>query len=162
MEYNFPFPLDLESTLSCTLSYMDTTSLTIQEAAEKTGLTVHTLRYYERIGLLLPIERAANGHRRYSQQDINLIQTLNCWRRTGMPLVDIQQYVALIQEGDTTAAERRAMLEAHRQSVVRQMEELQDTLDLIDYKIQHYTDLEQKTEHQVAQKIGHVKEKVLA
>ena len=131
---------------------MDTTqpSLTIQEAAEKTGLTVHTLRYYERIGLLMPIGRAANGHRRYSQQDISLIRTLNLWRQTGMPLVDLQRYVKLIQEGDATAGERRALLEAHRKTVVSQIEELQATLQLIDFKIQNYTDIEQKQEKVLA------------
>ena len=121
-------------------------SLTIQEAAEETGLTVHTLRYYERIGLLMPIGRAANGHRRYSQQDINLIRTLNRWRQTGMPLIDIQYYVKLIQEGDSTAGKRRQLLEAHRQTVANQIEELQATLQLIDFKIQNYTDIEQKQE----------------
>ncbi len=127
---------------------MDTiqTSLTIQEAAEKTGLTVHTLRYYERIGLLMPVGRAANGHRRYSQQDISLIRTLNRWRQTGMSLVDVQHYVRLVQAGDGTAGERRALLEAHRQTVVSQIEELQTTLQLIDFKIQNYTDIEQKQE----------------
>src|SRR5258708_15102496 len=98
------------------------TGLTIQEAAESTGLTVHTLRYYERIGLLMPIGRAANGHRRYSQQDISLIRTLNRWRQTGMSLVDIQQYVKLIQEGDATAGEHRALLGWHRQKMVRPIE----------------------------------------
>ncbi len=63
-----------------------------------------------------------------------------------MSLVDIQQYVKLIQEGDATAGERRALLEAHRQNVVRQIEELQATLQLIDFKIQNYTDIEQKQE----------------
>jgi DNA-binding transcriptional MerR regulator len=127
---------------------MDTkhTSYTIQEAAEKTGLTVHTLRYYERIGLLQPIGRAGNGHRRYSQQDITLIQTLNRWRQTGMPLDEVQRYVKMIQQGDTTAGERRALLEAHRQTVVKQIEELQATLSLIDYKIQNYTDIEKQQE----------------
>jgi|SRR5579859_1228165 len=120
------------------------TAFTIQEAAEKTGLTDHTLRYYERIGLLMPIGRAANGHRRYSQQDINLIVTLSCWLKTGMPLADIQCYVKMVQEGDVTAGKRRALLEAHRQSVVRQLEELQATLQLIDYKIQNYSAIEQK------------------
>ena len=126
------------------------TSFTIQEAAEKTGLTVHTLRYYERIGVLMPIGRAANGHRRYSQQDINLIQTLTCWLQTGMPLDDIQHYVKLVQAGDSTAGERRALLEAHRQTVVKQMEELQATLNLIDFKIQHYTEIEHKLEKVLA------------
>jgi DNA-binding transcriptional MerR regulator len=145
---NSAYPLDLESTQRCRLSNMDTlqVSLTIQEAAEVTHLSVHTLRYYERIGLLLPVGRAANGHRRYSQQDINLIKSLNKWRQTGMPLVDIQRYVKLIQEGETTAGERRAILEAHRKTVVSQIEELQATLELIDYKIQNYTDIEQRQE----------------
>lgn len=127
---------------------MNTTqeSLTIQEAAEKTGLTVHTLRYYERIGLLMPVGRAANGHRRFSQQDINLIRTLNRWRQTGMSLTDIQRYVKLVQVGDSTAGERRALLEAHRQAVVSQIEELQATLILIDYKIQNYSEIEQQRE----------------
>lgn len=120
--------------------------LTIQEAAEETGLTVHTLRYYERIGLLMPVGRAANGHRRYSQRDINLIRTLNRWRQTGMPLADVQYYVKLVQEGDSTAGERRALLEAHRQTVVSQIEELEATLRLIDYKIQNYTDIQHQQE----------------
>lgn len=122
------------------------TNLTIQEAAEVTGLTVHTLRYYERIGLLMPVGRASNGHRRYSQQEITLIKTLNKWRQTGMPLVDIQYYVKLIQEGDTTATQRRELLEAHRQTVVDQIEELEATLRLIDYKIQNYSDIEKQQE----------------
>jgi DNA-binding transcriptional MerR regulator len=120
--------------------------LTIHEAAEVTDLSVHTLRYYERIGLLMPIGRAANGHRRYSQQDINLIKSLNRWRQTGMPLSDLQRYVRLVQDGESTAGERRAILEAHRETVVSQIEELQATLELIDYKIQNYTDLEKKQE----------------
>jgi DNA-binding transcriptional MerR regulator len=130
---------------------MDTTQppLTIQEAAEKTGLTVHTLRYYERIGLLMPIGRAANGHRRYSQQDLNLIRTLNRWRQTKMPLVTVQYYVKLVQEGDSTAGERRALLEAHRKTVVDQIEELQATLELIDYKIQNYTDIQKQQQEKV-------------
>ena len=121
-------------------------SLTIQEAADVTGLSVHTLRYYERIGLLHPVGRATNGHRRYSEQDLTLIRTLNLWRMTGMPLADIQRYVKLVQAGEITAAERRAILEAHRKTVVSQMEELQNTLALIDYKIQNYTDIENKQE----------------
>jgi DNA-binding transcriptional MerR regulator len=127
---------------------MDTTQIffTIQEAAEKTGLTVHTLRYYERIGLLMPIGRAANGHRRYSQQDIMFIRTLYCWLQTGIPLDDIQLYVKLLQQGDETVAERRVLLENHRQTVVSQIDQLQATLQLIDYKIQNYAAIEHKHE----------------
>lgn len=120
--------------------------LTIQEAAAATELSVHTLRYYERIGLLLPVGRAANGHRRYSQHDISLIKSLNKWRQTGMPLNDLQRYVRLLQEGDASAGERRQILEAHRKTVVNQLEELQATLTLIDYKIETYSTIEQKKE----------------
>ena len=145
-------PLDFESTRRCRLSNMDTSQiqLTIQEAAEVTDLSVHTLRYYERIGLLMPVGRAANGHRRYSQQDIGLIKSLNKWRKTGMPLSDLQRYVRLILEGESTAGERRQILEAHRETIVSQIEELQATLELIDYKIQNYTDIEQKQEKVLA------------
>lgn len=119
-------------------------TFTIQEAAEQTGLTVHTLRYYERIGLVMPVGRAANGHRRYSREDIIFISTLYCWLQTGMPLVDIQRYVKLMQAGDATSGERRALLEAHRQTVVSQIDELQATLQLIDFKIQRYAEIEQQ------------------
>jgi len=85
------------------------TALTIQAAAEQTGLTVHTLRYYERIGLFL-----------------------------------------LLPAGDATAGERRALLEAHRQKVIGQIGELQAALDLLDYKVQHYVDIEQKMEKVLA------------
>ena len=61
-------------------------TLTIQQASQLTGLTVHTLRYYERIALLSPVERAANGHRRYGKQDVDRITLLNYLRLTGMPL----------------------------------------------------------------------------
>lgn len=121
-------------------------SYTIQEAAAQTGLTVHTLRYYERIGVLMPVERAENGHRRYSQQDIHLIQTLTCWLQTGMNLADIQRYVRWVQAGDTTASKRRLLLEAHRQTVVKQIEELQAALQLIDFKMNHYAELERQQE----------------
>jgi DNA-binding transcriptional MerR regulator len=145
-------PLDLESTRRCRLCNMNTSQelLTIQEAAEVTDLSVHTLRYYERIGLLMPVGRAANGHRRYSQHDIGIINLLNKWRLTGMPLNDIQQYVRLMQEGESTASERRALLEAHRATVVSQIEQLQATLKLIDYKIQNYSDIEKRQEKTLA------------
>lgn len=127
---------------------MDTTHapFTIQEAAVQTGLTVHTLRYYERIGLLMPVGRAENGHRRYSQQDIIIIQMLHCWLLTGMPLDDIRCFIKLSLQGDSTVGERRTLLEAHREKVAQQMEELQATLQLIDFKIHHYKEIEHKQE----------------
>ena len=118
------------------------TDLTIQQVAALTQLSEHTLRYYERIGLLDPVSRASSGHRRYSAQDIAWIEFLNRLRTTGMPICKMQQFAALRRQGDLTMAERRMLLEAHRQEVQAQIDELQANLCEIEQKIQHYKTLE--------------------
>ena len=117
--------------------------LTIQQVATATGLSVHTLRYYERCDLIAPIHRARNGHRRYSEQDIRWIHFLTKLRMTGMPLRQIQEYATLLRQRPDAVQERRALLEAHRQTVVTQLQALQENLAVIDWKIQHYKDIEQ-------------------
>lgn len=119
-------------------------ALTIQQVAEATGLSVHTLRYYERCALIAPVQRANNGHRRYSAQDIRWIQFLTKLRMTGMPLRQIQQYATLLRQQPDAVQERRAILEAHRQTVLEHLQQLQENLAVIDWKIQHYKDIEQK------------------
>lgn len=116
---------------------------TIQQVAEQTGLTSYTLRYYEDIGLLDPIARAANGHRRYSEADLNRIMMLMRLRKTNMSLDDMKYFIGLYREGSATAAERRKMLEAHRQVITEQIEELCEIQRFIDYKIGLYTEEEQ-------------------
>ncbi|MGF1571198.1 MAG: MerR family transcriptional regulator [Nodosilinea sp.] len=117
--------------------------LTIQQVAAATGLSVHTLRYYERCGLIAAIDRATSGHRRYSADDIRWIEFLTKLRRTGMPIRQMQRYAVLVrQHPDTAFGERRQMLEAHRQTVLAQIQQLQDNLAVIDWKIQHYSELE--------------------
>jgi DNA-binding transcriptional MerR regulator len=108
--------------------------LTIQQASELTGLTAHTLRYYERIDLLA-VERAPNGHRRYDQQDIERLLFLNYLRLTGMPLEQMKQYAALHAQDEAGILERVRMLQAHRAEVARQVEALQMMLGVIDYKL---------------------------
>ncbi|MEO1402841.1 MAG: MerR family transcriptional regulator [Cyanobacteria bacterium J06635_1] len=119
-------------------------TLTIQQVAKATGLSVHTLRYYERCDLIAPIHRARNGHRRYSAQDINWIKFLTKLRLTGMPIRQMQQYATLLREQPDAVQERRALLEAHRQTVLDHLQQLQENLAVIDWKIQHYKELEQK------------------
>ncbi|MEM6285091.1 MAG: MerR family transcriptional regulator [Chloroflexota bacterium] len=114
------------------------TGYTIAQASQKTGLSTYTLRYYEDIGLLEPVERAANGHRRYSDDDLGRVSFLLKLRDTGMSLEDMQQFVQLYREGDESAALRHAMLSEHRQRVQARMEALQETLDYIDYKLAMY------------------------
>ena len=118
--------------------------LSIQQVAEATGLNVHTLRYYERCELIEPIRRARNGHRRYSAQDIRWIQFLTKLRMTGMPIRQIQQYAMLLRQQPDAVQKRRALLEAHRQTVVDHLQQLQENLAVIDWKIQHYKEIEQK------------------
>ena len=125
---------------------------TIQQVAGQTGLTSYTLRYYEDIGLLEPIARAANGHRRYSEADIGRIMMLMKLRKTNMSLDDMKYFVNLYREGSETAAERRELLEAHRQVVEAQIEELCEIRKFIDYKIGLYTEEEKANyeQHEVS------------
>jgi DNA-binding transcriptional MerR regulator len=120
------------------------TQLTIQSMAERCGLTAHTLRYYERVGLIQPIHRAENGHRRYSAEDEAWIGFLNRLRATGMPIRKMQRYAELRLKGDSTAAERRQILEEHRSSIEEKIHALQDCHALLSYKIVNYHEIEEK------------------
>lgn len=108
------------------------------EFSKRTGLPISTLHYYEQIGLLGPVTRAANGHRRYSAADLRRVDFLKRVRATGMSIREMQAYVRLFHEGDSTAARRCQMLETHREAVLMQMHELQETLALLERKIAAY------------------------
>jgi DNA-binding transcriptional MerR regulator len=114
------------------------TELTIAEAAAKAGVSVHTLRYYERAGLLTPIERNGSGHRRFSAEDVEWVVVCTKLRATGMPIRRIREYAELVREGEGNEAERLALLEAHREEVRRRLREVRRNLELIDYKIDLY------------------------
>jgi DNA-binding transcriptional MerR regulator len=113
-------------------------TLTIQQAAERTGLTVHTLRYYERAGLVPSVERAASGHRRYSDENLAWIEFVKCLRSTGMPICEVQRYVRLEKDDDEGAAERLAIMEAHRNRLRSRIEELSGFLERIEGKVERY------------------------
>jgi DNA-binding transcriptional MerR regulator len=115
------------------------TSLTIAQAAEQTGLTAHTLRYYERDGLMLvSVDRSSSGHRRYTDRDLTWIQMITRLRSTGMPMRDVRRYAALVRAGDGNEAERLDLLKAHRERVERQLAEVTGHLRAIDHKIGIY------------------------
>ena len=111
---------------------------TIQEAAEVTGLTAHTLRYYERVGLIHPITREDNTRRCYSADDIGWIDFLTKLRATGMSIREMQKYAELQRQGDETLLERVEMLKALRDRVEKHIEELNEHLKLVHYKIEVY------------------------
>ncbi|SHK06170.1 transcriptional regulator, MerR family [Pseudonocardia thermophila] len=112
-------------------------TLTIAEMAERTGVSAHTLRYYERIGLL-EVARDASGHRVYTATDFARVLFLTRMRMTGMPIRDLKRYVALAAAGEETIPERRAMLLARRDAVKAQLTELQFALDTIEAKLTGY------------------------
>jgi len=115
--------------------------LSISEVAERTGLSVHTLRYYERAGLMLaPIHRASSSHRAYSAQDVTWIIFLTRLRSTSLPISKVREYAELARRGDDTTADRLELLQRHRIAVVAQLAEMQASLAAIDYKISLYSE----------------------
>jgi len=113
------------------------TTWTIGEAAEKCGLSQHTLRWYERIGLLPPIERGSDGRRRFSDRDLDWLSTMTKLRATGMPVRDMQRYAELVRSG-AGQAERLELLKRHREQVRRAIAAQRECLKLLDAKITHY------------------------
>ena len=117
---------------------MSNAGYTIQEAAKRTGASVHTLRYYERIGLLGHVKRALNGHRRYTNGDLGWIRFLALLRNAGMSIQQMRTFVELERGGDETLKERCEMLEEHRQSLHRNIEDLTKHLQALQEKIEYY------------------------
>jgi DNA-binding transcriptional MerR regulator len=114
-------------------------NLTIAEAAGRTGVSVHTLRYYERAGLVVTrVDRTAGGRRRYHQLDLDWIVICTRLRATGMPIRTIRRYAELVAAGPGNEQDRLALLEAHRADVVAKLAEVQHCLKLIDHKIDVY------------------------
>src|SRR5512141_2608475 len=117
------------------------TALTIQRAADETGLSADTLRYYERIGILPGIARSESGHRRFSEGDLGWIRLVQCLRATGMSIEDLHRYAELMQQGDSTAPERLRLLEDHRRRIKDEMRELETALALVERKIAGYAEI---------------------
>jgi DNA-binding transcriptional MerR regulator len=115
-------------------------SLSIAEAAERTGLSTHTLRYYERAGLMLaPVDRASSRHRRYHENDIAWVEFLTKLRSTSMPIAQVREYVDLVRLGDETTAARLELLQRHRASVAAKLDDISRALTAIDAKIAIYS-----------------------
>jgi DNA-binding transcriptional MerR regulator len=117
---------------------MQKEKLTIQEVAQATGLSAHTLRYYERIGLIHPINREENTRRCYSIDDVGWIDFLLKLRATGMSIKDMQRYAKLQRQGDETLPQRVEMLKSLKRNVEERIRELNEHLKLVKYKIEIY------------------------
>lgn len=110
----------------------------IAEVSEKYNLSVDTLRYYERVGLIPPVHRSKNGIRDYNELDLRRVDFIKCMRGAGLPVEVLIEYVGLVQQGDKTIAARKEILIEQRELVKAKMEEMQKTLDLLEHKIEVY------------------------
>jgi len=112
----------------------------IHEVCARTGLTAHTLRYYEKEKLLPSVSRSAGGFRQYSEEDLDTLGVICCLKNTGMSLKDISRFMALAREGDQTLRERSKLLKQHRDTVIARMEEMQKYLDKVTRKVNYYSE----------------------
>lgn len=111
---------------------------TIKQAAEKVDLTVHTLRYYDKEGLLPFVDRDKTGNRVFTDGDLEWLGLICCLKNTGMPIKQIRTYIQWCLDGDDSFELRRQMLVEHRQAVLQQISELKRNLEAINHKIEHH------------------------
>lgn len=112
--------------------------MSVSEAVAETGLSAHTLRYYEKELLLLEVPRDAGGRRFYTKELIAAIKFISALRATGMPIQGIKAYIELYTLGEHTAHQRMDLLKSHEESVEQQLQTTLDSLQLIRKKISYY------------------------
>ena len=110
----------------------------IAEVSERYSISLDTLRYYERIGLIRPVNRTASGIRDYNENDLRRVEFIKCMRSAGLPIDVLINYVGLVQQGDLTIQARKEILKTQREQLAARMSEMQKTLDLLDRKIDGY------------------------
>jgi DNA-binding transcriptional MerR regulator len=132
-------------TTTLTTTVTDQPSLSIAEVAARSGMSPDTLRYYERIGLIEPPARNAAGRRAYRPEELDWLAFLTRMRDTGLPLRALREYAALRRvRNDATTARRKQILVEYRRDIARRIDELQSSLDSLDYKIGNYEQVERK------------------
>ena len=112
--------------------------MTITETSEKYGLSQDTLRYYERIGLIPTVNRNKSGIRNYTEEDCRWVEFIKCMRSAGLPIESLIEYVKLFQQGDATTETRKELLIEQRRLLIAKMEDIQTTLERLNYKIESY------------------------
>jgi DNA-binding transcriptional MerR regulator len=123
----------------------------IAEVSERYSISADTLRYYERIGLIQPVNRNESGVRDYNENDLRRVEFIKCMRSAGLPIDALIEYVGLVQRGDNTIEARKEILKEQRELLMARMQEMQKTLDLLDYKISVYENAVLKKEKEIIQ-----------
>ncbi len=121
----------------------------ISEVSQQYDISPDTLRYYERVGLIPTVNRTESGIRDYNQIDIEWVDFIKCMRNAGLPIEILTEYVELVQQGDHTNEARKQILIDQRDELVHKMEEMQKTLDLLNYKIEVYENAVLKKEKEL-------------
>lgn len=112
--------------------------MTIAEVSKKFELTIDTLRYYERIGLIPAVPRTKGGIRDYGENEYNWIEFIKCMRAAGLPVEALIEYVGLFQQGEKTVEARKEILTEQRKLLAARIDEMKQTLNRLDYKIEIY------------------------
>ena len=123
--------------------------MTIAEVSKKYDISADTLRYYERIGLIPPVSRTKSGIRDYDEVSCGWIELMKCMRAAGVQIEALIEYVALFQQGDATVDARKAILIEQRDQLIERMEDMQRSLDRLNYKIERYEQGLMVKEHQL-------------
>lgn len=121
----------------------------IAQVSEKYDISADTLRYYERIGLLPSVNRTDSGIRDFNELDIRRVEFIRCMRSAGLPIDVLIDYMELVQQGDTTIEARKEILVTQREQLASRMAEMQETLNLLDYKISVYENALLKREQEL-------------
>lgn len=137
-----------------TLTTQPEATLTIKEMAATCGMSEHTLRYYEKIGLIKPIPRdGSSGHRRYSADPARQLETFACLRASGLPLDDMRQYLRLREHGREAATEQKALFQAHAETVAEEIRRLEIRRRYLEGKVA-YWDAQKKGDIELAEQIA--------
>jgi DNA-binding transcriptional MerR regulator len=123
----------------------------IAEVSERYTISADTLRYYERIGLIPPVQRNVSGIRDYCELDLRRVEFIKCMRSAGLPVEVLIEYIALVQQGDNTIEARKEILIEQRDLLATRMKEMQKTLDLLNHKIEVYENAVLKKEKEIVQ-----------
>lgn len=114
---------------------------TVKDVTKKTGLSEHTIRYYDREGLFPNLKRSPKGNRLFSDTDLEWIELVCCLKDSGMSIQDVKQFMLLCQEGESTLEQRKTLLLNHKKNILNQMKVLEKGLSTVDYKIDHYKEI---------------------
>ena len=123
----------------------------IAEVSKQYGISADTLRYYERVGLIPPVNRSESGIRDYNELDLRRVDFIKCMRSAGLPVEVLTHYMELVQQGDETIEARKEILVEQRELLTDRMEEMQKTLDRLIYKIDVYEKALLKKEKEMVQ-----------